>query len=32
MPEVEFETTIPAFEQAKTIHVLHCAATMIGDK
>jgi hypothetical protein len=30
MPWVGFEPTIPAFEQAKTVHVLHLAATVIG--
>jgi hypothetical protein len=30
MPRVGFEPTIPAFERAKTVHVLHCAATVIG--
>jgi hypothetical protein len=32
MPLVGFEPTIPAFEQAKTVHALHRAATMIGRK
>jgi hypothetical protein len=30
MPWVGFETTIPVFEQARTVHVLDLAATMIG--
>jgi hypothetical protein len=30
MPEVGFETTIPAFEQAKTVHALDRSATVIG--
>jgi hypothetical protein len=30
MPRVGFEPTIPAFERAKTVHVLDCAATVIG--
>jgi hypothetical protein len=30
MPRVEFEPTIPAFEQAKTVHTLGRAATVIG--
>jgi hypothetical protein len=30
MPRVEFEPTIPAFEQAKTVHALDWAAAMIG--
>jgi hypothetical protein len=30
MPRVGFEPTIPAFEQAKTIHALDRAATAIG--
>jgi hypothetical protein len=30
MPQVGFETTIPVFEGAKTIHVLDGAATVIG--
>jgi hypothetical protein len=30
MPCVGFEPTISAFERAKTFHVLHCAATVIG--
>jgi hypothetical protein len=29
---VEFEPTTPVSEQAKTIHALHCAATVIGLK
>jgi hypothetical protein len=30
MPRVEFEPTTPAFERAKTFHVLDRAATVIG--
>jgi hypothetical protein len=30
MPRVGFEPTIPAFERAKTIHVLDRAAIVIG--
>jgi hypothetical protein len=30
MPQVEFEPTTPAFEQAKTLHALNRAATVIG--
>jgi hypothetical protein len=30
MPSVGFETTIPAFERAKTVHVLDRTATVIG--
>jgi hypothetical protein len=30
MPRVGFEPTIPAFERAKTVHALDCAATVIG--
>jgi hypothetical protein len=30
MPRVEFEPTIPVFEQAKTVYALDCAAIMIG--
>jgi hypothetical protein len=30
MPRVRFEATTPVFEQAKTVHVLDCAATVIG--
>jgi hypothetical protein len=30
MPYVGFETTIPAFERAKTVHALDRAATVIG--
>jgi hypothetical protein len=30
MPSVGFEPTIPAFEQAKTVHALVRAATVIG--
>jgi hypothetical protein len=29
MPRVGFEPTIPAFERAKTVHALDCAATVI---
>jgi hypothetical protein len=29
MPRVGFETTIPAFKRAKTVHVLHRSATVI---
>jgi hypothetical protein len=32
MPLVGFETTIPAFERAKTVHALDRAATVIGLK
>jgi hypothetical protein len=32
MPRVGFETTIPAFEWAKTVHALDRAATVIGIK
>jgi hypothetical protein len=32
MSWVEFEHTIPAFERAKTVHALDCAATVIGFK
>jgi hypothetical protein len=31
MPVVGFEPTIPAFERAKTVHALDCAATVIGN-
>jgi hypothetical protein len=31
MPRVGFEPTIPAFERAKTVHVLDRAATVILD-
>jgi hypothetical protein len=31
MPWEGFEPTIPSFEQAKTVHALDCAATVIGD-
>jgi hypothetical protein len=31
MPRVVFETTIPAFEQAKTVHALDRAAALIGN-
>jgi hypothetical protein len=30
MPRVGFESTIPAFERAKTVHALDRAATLIG--
>jgi hypothetical protein len=30
MPRVGFEPTIPVFERAKTVHVLHRASIMIG--
>jgi hypothetical protein len=30
MPQVGFEPTIPVFEQAKTVHGLDRAATVIG--
>jgi hypothetical protein len=30
MPKVGFEPTIPASEQAKTVHALDCAATVTG--
>jgi hypothetical protein len=30
MPRVEFESTNPVFERAKTVHVLDRAATVIG--
>jgi hypothetical protein len=30
MPRVGFEPMIPVFEQAKTVHALDCAATVIG--
>jgi hypothetical protein len=30
MPSVGFEPTIPAFEQAKTVHALDLAVTVIG--
>jgi hypothetical protein len=30
MPLVEFEPTIPVFEQAKAVHALDRAATVIG--
>jgi hypothetical protein len=30
MPPVGFEPTIPVFQRAKTVHTLHCAATVIG--
>jgi hypothetical protein len=31
MPLMGFEPTIPAFEQAKTVHALDCAVTVISD-
>jgi tRNA A37 N6-isopentenylltransferase MiaA len=30
MPRVEFESTTPVFERAKTVHALDRAATVIG--
>jgi hypothetical protein len=30
MPQVGFETMIPVFERAKTVHVLDRVATVIG--
>jgi hypothetical protein len=30
MPQVGFESRIPAFERAKTVHALDRAATVIG--
>jgi hypothetical protein len=30
MPQVRFELTIPVFEQAKTVHALVSAASVIG--
>jgi hypothetical protein len=30
MPRVRFEPTIPVFEQAKAIHALDGAATVVG--
>jgi hypothetical protein len=30
MPRVGFEPMIPVFERAKTVHVLDCAAIVIG--
>jgi hypothetical protein len=30
MPQVGFEPTIPVFEQAKTVHALSRAVTVIG--
>jgi hypothetical protein len=30
MPRVEFESTIPVFERAKTVHALDRAANVIG--
>jgi hypothetical protein len=32
MPGVGFEPTTQVFEQAKTVHALDCAATVIGYK
>jgi hypothetical protein len=32
MPRVAFEPTVPAFEQAKTVHALDRAANVIGLK
>jgi hypothetical protein len=32
MPQVGFEPTIPMFEQAKTVHVLERAVTVIGSE
>jgi hypothetical protein len=31
MPCVEFEPTIPASEQTKTVHALDCSATVTGN-
>jgi hypothetical protein len=31
MPQVGIEPTIPVFELAKTVHVLHRATTVIGE-
>jgi hypothetical protein len=31
MPQVGFETTIPIFERAKTVHALDRAANLIGE-
>jgi hypothetical protein len=30
MPRVGFESTIPVFERAKTVHAFECEATVIG--
>jgi hypothetical protein len=30
MPLVGFESTITAFERAKTVHALDCVATLVG--
>jgi hypothetical protein len=30
MPQVKFEPTIPVFEQAKTVHALDRAASVLG--
>jgi hypothetical protein len=30
VPRVEFEPTIPVFDQAKTVHTLDISATVIG--
>jgi hypothetical protein len=30
MPQVGFKLRIPVFQQAKTVHALDCAATVIG--
>jgi hypothetical protein len=30
MPQVGFETTIPVFERARTVHALYRAATVIA--
>jgi hypothetical protein len=30
LPQVGFETTVPVFERAKTVHVLEGGATVIG--
>jgi hypothetical protein len=32
MPRVGFETTIPVFERAKTVHALDSVAAVIGIK
>jgi hypothetical protein len=32
MPRVGFEPSTPVFERAKTVHVLHLAATVIGHR
>jgi hypothetical protein len=31
MLQVGFERMIPVFERAKTVHALHCAASVFGD-